>query len=137
MKFTKKISIGNFLKRGVDFKNGNILEIANEGKEIQGEYGTQNIFLVKIGSKEGNISFNTTSINGLIDAYGDDSLKWIGKKVKAHEIKQNVAGKFINVWYFSHPDAELTETGFVMSKEKNDFDDIPVIEDEPREEIPF
>lgn len=128
MKYQKRVSVGAFLKKGTDIKDGDTVEIANEGKEVQGEFGTQNIFLVKLADgQEGNISFNQTSINGMIDAFGDDSISWIGKKVKAHKIKQNVAGKFIDVWYFSHPDAELTESGFVMSVQKSD---IPVVEDE-------
>lgn len=126
MKYTKKVSVGQFLKKGTDIKDSDIIEIANEGKEIQGEFGTQNVFLVKLkDGQEGNVSFNWTSINGLIDAFGEDSVNWVGKKVKAHKIKQNVAGKFVDVWYFSHPDAELTESGFVM-KDKND---IPIIEE--------
>lgn len=107
--------MGNFLKKGEDFKDGDILEIANEGKQVEGTYGTQDLFLVKVGDLEGNVSFNQTSINGLIDAYGDDSINWIGKKIKTTKIKQNVSGKFIDVYYFSHPEAEMTEDGFVMS----------------------
>src|ERR1017187_263457 len=94
---TKKVSIGNFLKKGTDFKDGDILEVASEGKEVQGEFGVQNMFMVKTqDGKEGNVSFNQTSINGCIDSYGDNDLKWIGKKVKANKIKQNVAGKFLD-----------------------------------------
>ena len=134
----KKVSIGNFLKKGTDFKDGDILEIASEGKELQGEFGVQNIFMVKFGEKEGNVSFNQTSINGCIDAYGEDDLKWIGKKVKANKIKQNVAGKFLDVWYFAHPDAELTEVGFVLLKDKQATGEIPVIQDDiDVKDIPF
>jgi len=115
MQYIKKVSMGNFLKKGEDFKDGDILEIANEGKQVEGTYGTQDLFLVKVGDLEGNVSFNQTSINGLIDAYGDDSINWIGKKIKTTKIKQNVSGKFIDVYYFSHPEAEMTEDGFVMS----------------------
>jgi hypothetical protein len=132
MKFQKKISMGNFLKKGEDFKDGDLLEVMNEGKESQGEFGTQNLFMLKIEGKEGNVSFNQTTINGMIDAYGEDSLGWIGKMVKAQKIKQNVAGKFIDVWYFSHPQAELTENGFVLagvSNPKEDDGNIPIIED--------
>lgn len=112
--YQKKVSVGNFLKKETDFKEGSLLEIANEGKEVPGNYGMQNIFLVKAGDKEGNVAFNQTTINGLIDAFGPDSVKWIGKQVKAVKVKANVAGRFIDVWYFSHPDAELTEDGFVL-----------------------
>ena len=125
-KYTKKVSVGAFLKKGEDIKDGELVEVANEGVEVEGKFGTQNIFLVKTDDgKEGNVSFNQTSINGMIDIFGEDSLKWIGKQVKAHKIKQNVAGKFVDVWYFAHPDAELTESGFVLVGQE-----IPVIEDE-------
>lgn len=133
MKYQKKISIGNYLKKGVDFKDGDLVKIMNEGKEVPGEYGMQNMFMVKAEEKEGNVSFNQTTLNGLIDAYGDDSSNWINRMVKAHAIKQNVAGKFIVVWYFSHPQAELTEDGFILPIDGPDIkpegDDIPVIED--------
>lgn len=115
MRYVKKVSVGQFLKRGEDIKDGDVLIIANEGKQTEGEYGLQDIFLVKTkDGKEGNVNFNRTSLNGIIDAYGEDSVSWIGKSVKAIKVKQNVAGKFIDVWYFSHPEAELTENGFVM-----------------------
>lgn len=130
MLYQKKVSVGSFLKKGIDFKDGDLVEIGNEGKQIEGQFGPQDIFLVKLeNGEEGNVSFNQTSINGIIDAFGKDSLNWIGKKVKASKIKQNVAGKFIDVWYFAHPDAELTENGFVLSKDSEeasiDVKDIP------------
>lgn len=130
--YKKRVSVGSFLKKGTDFKDGDLLEIANEGKEVQGEYGPQHLFLVRVNNQEGNVAFNQTTLNGLVDAYGEDSINWIGKKVKAQKIKQNVAGKFIDVWYFSHPDAELTEGGFVLNS-------IPSDEELPEElkDIPF
>ena len=141
MIYTKRVSAGAFLKKGVDFKDGDLLEIANEGKEVQGEFGTQNLFLLKANGKEGNVGFNQTSLNGIIDCWGADSLKWIGKQVKATKIKQNVSGKFLDVWYFAHPDAELTEQGFVLpGVQGKSKDDIPVINDSDEvrvEDVPF
>ena len=137
--YNKKVSVGSFLKKGVDFKDGDLLEIANEGKEVEGQFGMQDLFLVKFGDKEGNVGFNQTTINGLVDAFGKEAVNWIGKKVKAVKVKQNVAGKFVDVWYFAHPDAELTENGFIMpiSKEKKtDTIEYPEGEVSP-EEIPF
>jgi len=133
--YTKKVSVGAFLKKGTDIKDGDVVELANEGTEVQGEFGMQNIFLVKLSDgREGNVSINTTSINGIIDAYGEQAVNWVGKKVKATKIKQNVAGKFLDVWYFAHPDAELTESGFVLKAKS----DIPVVEDGIKvEDIPF
>ena len=144
LKVFKKISVGAFLKKGVDIKDGDILEIANEGKEVSGTYGIQNIFLVKTkDGKEGNVSFNQTTMNGLIDTYGDDTIKWIGKSIKAWKVKMSVAGKFQDVWFFSHPDAEQTKDGFILSgNQKTDdisTDDIPVIDEENIDvkQIPF
>ena len=116
MLYKKQVSIGQFAKKGVDFKNGDTLQVANEGKKVEGQFGTQDVFLVKLPSgEEKNVSFNQTTMNGFIHAYGEESKLWIGKDIKAHIIKQNVSGKFIDVAYFSHPDAELTESGFLMS----------------------
>jgi hypothetical protein len=113
--YEKRVTVGQFLKKGVDIKDGELVEIANEGKEVEGQFGMQDVFLIKTASgKEGNISINQTSINGFVDAWGKEATNWIGKKVKVVKIKQNVSGKFIDVYYFAHPEAELTENGFVL-----------------------
>ena len=117
--YQKKISVGAFFKKGVDFRDGDIVEIASEGKQIEGQFGTQDIFLIKLSDdKEGNIGFNQTTINNLIDGYGKDSLNWIGKKVKVWGILSNVQGKMIKVYYFLHPDTILDEGSgeFLLSK---------------------
>ncbi len=116
MKYQKKVSVGAFAKKGVDIMDGDRITIANEGKEVVGQFGPQDVFLVRLKSgEEKNINVNQTSINGLVDAYGEDSLQWIGKIVKVWLITQNVAGKFVKVLYISHPDADLTENGFILS----------------------
>ena len=129
MRFQKKTSSGPFLKKGKDILEGQMIEIMSEGEQVEGEFGMQNVFEVETeDGLNGNVSINQTSINGFIDAWGEDSANWVKKKVKVHKVKQNVAGKFIDVYYFSHPDAELTETGFVMTVNQ----DIPVVEDNGR-----
>lgn len=113
--YTKKVSVGAFAKKGVDVKNGDTVTIANEGKKVQGQFGEQDVFLIKLSNgEEKNVNVNQTSINGLIDAYGEDSTHWIGKNVKVWLIKSNVAGKFVDVLYIAHPDADLTQDGFVL-----------------------
>lgn len=130
--YNKKTSVGEFAKKEVDYKNGDKISLSNEGVKVDGQYGEQNVFLVKLANgSEKNLSLNQTSINGLIDAFGKDSKDWIGKELKVHLITQNVAGKFVKVTYVSHPEAELTENGFVLpstqvSPEANiNPDDIP------------
>jgi len=133
--YEKKVSVGAWLKKGLDFKDGDLVELASEGQEVQGEFGLQNVFLIKAGEKEGNVSINQTSINGFIDAFGKEAVNWISKKVKVVKIKQNVSGKFIDVYYFSHPDAELTESGFIIPKKGEP--DIASDEEVKAEDIPF
>lgn len=139
--FKKKQSSGPFLKKGEDIKQGDLVEIASEGRQEQGEYGTQNIFLIKTASKEGNMSLNQTTINALVDAYGEDSKAWIGKQAKVTAIKQMVAGKLMNVFYLSHPDAEMSDDGvFYIPNTQTSTKKSAIPDDEDRvnpEEIPF
>ena len=132
--YKKRVSLGAFLKKGVDFKENDLIEIMNEGKQVEGLYGMQDVFLAKLSDgKEGNVSFNSTSINNFIDAYGEDSKNWVGKKVKVWAILSNVKGKMTKVYYYTHPDAVLDDEGvFVLPGGKSD--DIPIIEDEPEPE---
>lgn len=111
-KVVKSAGVGPWLKKGVDFKDKEIITIANEGQEVQSNLGPgkQNVFLVKTASgKEGNLGFNQTSINHLIDAYGPDSLHWVGKRAKVWLILQSVSGEMKRVVYLTHPSAEIVE----------------------------
>ena len=128
--YKKRVNIGTFLKKGEDYKDGDIVEIANEGKPVEGKFGTQDVFMIKLSNGiEGNVNFNQTSINCLIDGYGEDSINWIGKKVKVLSILSNVQGKMVKVYYFLHLDAELNEkTGqFII---KGQSQEIPIIEED-------
>jgi len=119
--YKKRESVGAFLKKGEDFKEDDVLIIASEGKKVEGTYGEQDVFLVKLpDEREGNVSFNSTSINALIDAYGQESRNWIGKEAKVWAILSNVQGKMIKVYYFTSPDAELSEDGtFILPGKEN------------------
>ena len=129
MKYQKKVSLGAWLKKGEDYKDGDVLAIANEGEQQEGEFGIQNVFLMKTkDGKEGNVNFNQTSLNNAIDSFGNESINWIGKDVKTMVIKQMVSNKLTNVYYFLSPNTVLDEdTGrFVIQAD----DEIPVIETE-------
>ena len=130
--YKRQTSVGSFLKKGEDIKNGDVITIANEGKKSEGQYGEQDIFLIKLkNGEEGNVAFNQTSLNTLIEGYGEDSINWIGKEAKVMMIKMSVSGKIRDVYYFLHPDSKLDdETGeFILSK-KDEKDEIPIIEAE-------
>jgi len=128
MKYTKKVSIkGDFAKKGEEIKDGDIITLLDEGRTVQGNYGAQHIFKIKItNGEEKDFSLNQTSLNNLIDAFGEEASKWIGKEARVWAILSNVQGKMIKVYYLSHKDAELDDaTGeFVTTV---NADDIPVI----------
>jgi len=135
MKFQKKISIkGDFAKKGDEIKDEDIIQLLDEGRTVQGNYGPQHIFKIKTAMQdEKDFSLNQTSINNMIDAFGEDSKKWIGENIKVWAILSNVQGKMIKVYYLSHPDAEIDEQGnFVLSGHDND---IPTIDEETGEEV--
>lgn len=109
--YQKKVSVGQFAKKGEDFRDGDVVTLANEGRQVEGKFGTQDVFLVKFSTGEKNFTLNQTSINNMIDAYGDDSKNWIGKEAKINLILQNVQGKMVKVAYLAHPTAELNDDG--------------------------
>lgn len=113
MKVQKRISVGAFAKRGEDYKNGDVVMILNEGIVQDGKFGEQNIFKMGFVSGEKNLSINQTSMNYLIDAYGDDTAGWVKKEVKLWVVKQNVAGRFTDVTYVTAPNQQLGEEGDV------------------------
>src|SRR3990167_7215277 len=127
MLYTKKISVGQFLKKGEDYKNDDMITIASEGKAVEGDYGVRQVFMIKLADgREGNVNFNQTTINNLVDGYGNDSLKWIGQKAKVRAILSNVQGKMIKVYYFLHPDTVLDEaSGEFMLPGKESVENIP------------
>jgi hypothetical protein len=134
MKFQKKVSVqGEWVKVGEDIKDGDIITIANEGKVITGDFGDRPVFKVATKNGEKNLSFNQTTMNNLIDAYGEESNEWQGEKIKVWIMRQSVGGKPKNVVFLTAPEWLLGDDGFYNPK-----GDIPVIEEEVKtDEIPF
>ena len=137
MKVQKRTSVsGEFARKGEDIKNGDIITINNEGEVVSGDYGDRNVFKVETKNGEKLLTFNQTSINYLIDAYGDETSKWVGKKIKVWIVKSSIAGKWKDVVYLSAPDWIEGKDGLQPPK-----GDIPVIEEDEEEvnvkDIPF
>jgi hypothetical protein len=94
--------------------------------------------MIDNGVAELLMSFNQTSINALIDEWGTESQNWVDKKVLIHAIKQNVAGKFIDVYYIAPDGYVMGENGFEKEGSQPDLtadDEIPVIEQESDDDI--
>lgn len=123
MKVTKKVSVGGqWAKLGKDFDEGDVLQLVSAGETVSGEFGDRLMFKVKTKNGELNLSFNQTSINHLIDAYGDNTSAWEDKNVKVWVVDQNVQGKIRGVVYLTAPDWKKVrvngELKFVPSSEK-------------------
>ena len=104
----KTLSLGQFAKAGEDFKDGDILQILDEGKEVEGEFGIRTIFQVRIPNEESkNLAFNQTSLNYLVDSYGEETKNWKGKDVKAWVVNQMVSNKMRKVVYLTSPEQTL------------------------------
>ena len=151
MQMTKKVSMGvGFARKKAyeyegqkyeaDIKDGDILTILDEGKIIVGQYGEQHVFKVKTRNGEKGLTFNQKSVNNLIDAFGTDSVEWVGKEVKAWVLKAMVSGKMSLIAYITHPDAEMDDDGDFSTKgsEVNVgmADEYPEYEGEPNFDIP-
>jgi len=105
----KKSAMGAFAKQGEDYKDGDILQILDEGRlDDTGDFGPKMVFQVRVPSEEAkNLNFNKTSMNYLIDVYGEETLEWKGKNVKVWVVKQMVGQKMTNVTYITAPDQKL------------------------------
>ena len=143
MKYQKRETVGGkFAKKGLDIKDGDVITIQSGGKQVEGQFGTQNIFEILTPNGEFVMSVNQTSINSMVDEWGEESENWIGKKVKIHAIKQAVAGKFISVYYVAPQGYEMGENGFErVGNQKSPKEDLPTINaDEDQinvDEVPF
>jgi len=110
----KKVSIqGEWVKVGEDIKDGDNINIIDGGKIVESEYGPRHAFNIKIKNGEIKLlSFNQTTMNNMIDAFGGETEDWKGRTVKVWVIKSNVAGKMRNVVYLTAPNWIMGDDGF-------------------------
>lgn len=114
-------------KLEADIKDQDILVIEDAGNLVQGKYSEQKAHKFKTRNGTKLHALNQTSINNLVDAYGDESEEWVGKEVKAWVFKTPKEGKMSYTVYFAHPDAEFDEesgkfTGFGDTDEDGDIE---------------
>jgi hypothetical protein len=132
MLIKKKVSLGGeFAKIGEDIKDGGEITIFNAGQEVTGDYGTRMVFKVETQNGEKLLSFNQTSLNNMVDEFGEDSDKWVGKMIRTFIVKSMVSGKLRNVVYLAPLGWDMLEDGSFAKKNNynspvND-EDIPII----------
>lgn len=103
---------GKFAKAGENYKEGDRVTVLDEGTKLEGQFGVEVVHKCRmVNGDELSMRFNKTTINNMIDAFGDESKAWVGQEVKVWRVLQNVQGKMIRVTYLSHPDADIDEQG--------------------------
>jgi hypothetical protein len=111
MKVAKKTSVGGAFARkepynyeGTDYEadiqNGDTVKILNKGEMVSGEYGDQFVFSIETRNGEKNANFNQSSINVLIDDFGEETEDWVGKEVTVLTKKGMFGGKKSIACYF-------------------------------------
>lgn len=143
MKVVKKINVlGQYAKPGEDFKDSEKIEILDGGTETVNKHGPQTVYKIRTQKGEFNMGFNQTTTNNLIDAFGDETDGWIGKRVNNVIMKVMIGGELKTVVYlyadgwkmdnkgkFHGPDSQTSDSseGVVQLNEKPEInpDDIP------------
>ena len=137
-------------------KNGQRAKIVSEAEkkpsnfaDANGNPQMQNVAKVRFeGQPEAvNVSFNQTTVNGLIDAFGDDSVKWQGNYLTVDVEEGRTAGKksytlyLIPTGYKKIDDengfAKIVKEGEVMARQEEQG--MPQADDEvpPPDDLPF
>jgi hypothetical protein len=74
MKANKKASVGGeWAKKGVDIASGDVVKILNGGTIVSGDFGDRHVFSIQTKNGPKNQTFNQTSMNACIDAFGDET----------------------------------------------------------------
>ena len=105
-----------------DIKNGDTVKILTEGTVVTGQFGDQQVFSIETRNGEKNITMNQTTINVLVDEFGDDSKLWIGKEVRVILKKDVVAGKKVVIAYLVSGDWALDDFGELVKPSNVEHD---------------
>lgn len=125
---------GKWAKTGQDIKDGERIKILDAGNLIEGDYGPRKVFkIMTLRKEEFNLNFNQTSINNLIDGYGEDTQYWVGKVAQVFVIKQMVGDGLKNVLYLAPDGWKMNEDGEFYDPQKEETP----LRDEIEDNVPF
>ena len=107
MKYQQQTQMGGAWAKTSELTNGSKAKIVSEAKsspssflDKNGNAKTQDVAKVQFGEGEAlNVSLNRTTINGLVNAFGEDSVNWQNKPLTVETEKMRVAGKAVTALY--------------------------------------
>lgn len=147
MKYQKNTNIGGAWAKASELGNITSAKIVSETNphpsqflNKDGSVKTQDVCKVRFeGLPEPlNVSLNRTTINGLVDAFGEDSKDWQAQPLSVETEKVRVAGKAVTALY-------LIPQGYEKVDDKNGYavivkigSEIPKLpNEEPLPDIPY
>jgi len=139
MKIVKKVNVGGeWAKVKEDITNEGSITILDAGQMIPGEFGDRHVFKIRTKNGEKIFSVNQTSLNNLVDAYGDDSDGWVLRNAKTYVIKQKVGDKLRDVAYLCGTDYYMDDEGaFVKGVQKEPLPTIQINDEVELSDVPF
>lgn len=106
------------VKYEADLKDGDVIKILDGGNVEMGKFGEQKNFTIKTRNGEKKLAFNQTTINVLIEEFGDETEKWIGREVRVLIVKKMIAGEKAIIPYLIVDGWILDEYGELVKGEK-------------------
>ena len=106
--YKKQISLGGSWVKSADLKTGMKAKIVSETNPIpsnfqnkDGSVKNQEVCKIKFDGFNDvfNVALNRATINGLVDAFGEDSVNWQNKVLSVETEKMRVSGKAVVALY--------------------------------------
>ena len=120
-----------------DLKTGDTVRILDSGTIEQGTYGEQKNFKIKTRNGEKKLAFNQSTINVLVQEFGDDSENYVGKEVKVILKKDVIGGKKVIIVYLVTEGWSLDEYGELVKEGADGISETNIEEDIKAEDLPF
>ena len=147
MQYTKSSGVSGKWVKGSDIRSGAKCRLvtettpqASQFKDKEGNQKNQDVAKIEFqGAAEAlNISINRASINGLVDAFGEDSKLWMNKTLTAITEKVLVGGKRQTALYLVPDGYELVEdaSGYMNVVKEGQVAEAEDVEPDPKD-IPW
>ena len=123
MKYTKNVGMSGAWLKASEVENGTKAKLVSETvrsesqfKDKEGNAKTQDVAKIRVQNhpEPYNVSINRASLNGLIEAFGEESKDWCSQTLTIQTEKVVVAGKRVTVLY-------LVPEGFVLKENEEGY----------------